>query len=247
MTRVLVLAGTTEATRLAHLLVDDGLEVISSFAGMTTDPLSRPGRVRTGGFGGVDGLRRYLGEEAIDLLIDATHPFAARMPHHAAAAAGSIGVPLVRILRPPWTPQPGDRWVTVATLPHAAVTVDELDARVVLLTVGRRELHHFTRARRARFVVRSIHPPDQLPPRTTVILDRGPFELPAERDLILRHGVDALVAKNAGGTATRAKLDAARELGLPVIMIERPAQPSVPHVQTVEAARRWVQAILSRG
>jgi precorrin-6A/cobalt-precorrin-6A reductase len=155
-------------------------------------------------------------------------------------------VPLVRLLRPPWTPQAGDRWVGVAGLPEAAAAIDELGARVAFLTVGRRELHHFDRARHTRFVVRSIHRPERLPPRTTLVLDRGPYELAAERDLLVRHGVEVIVAKNAGGTATRAKLDAARELGIPVVMVERPSQPAVPRVATPEDARRWVQVTLGR-
>ena len=241
MTRVLVLAGTTEATRLAERLVDRDVEVISSLAGVTSRPVPRPGRTRAGGFGGVAGLRAYLVDEGIDALIDATHPFAARMPHHAARAAAEAGVPALRLLRPAWTPTTGDRWIVVPDLPAARDALVRLGARRALLTVGRRGIGPFLDCREITFVIRAIDAPDELPAEATLVLERGPFDLDAERHLLLEHGVDVVVAKNAGGTATRAKLDAARELGLPVVMVDRPPQPPVPQVGDVEGALRWLE------
>lgn len=247
MTRVLVLAGTTEATRLAERLVDEGVEVISSLAGVTSHPVPRPGRTRTGGFGGVAGLRAYLVAERIDALVDATHPFAAQMPHHAARAAAEAGVPVVRLLRPAWTPTAGDRWIVVPDLHAAREALPRLEVRRALLTVGRRGIEPFLDCRGISFVIRAIDAPDEVPPDATVVLERGPFDLSAERQLLQEHRVEAVVAKNAGGMATRAKLDAARELGLPVVMVERPPQPPIPQVDDVEGALRWLAELTGDG
>lgn len=239
MRRVLVLAGTTEATALADRLHGDGFDVVSSFAGVTRERQPRPGRVRVGGFGGADGLERYLRDEAIDLVVDATHPFAAVMPFNAAEATRRASVPLLRLLRPAWTAVRGDQWIDVANLDEAAAALDSY--RRVLLTVGRQSATAFARCDDITFVVRSIEPIDDVLPGAMRVLDRGPFDLAAERALLVEHRIDAIVSKNSGGSATEAKLTAARELGIPVVMVARPAQPDVQQVADVDDAFGWVQ------
>jgi len=245
MSRVLLLAGTTEATRLAEALADDH-DVISSLAGATRAPAPRPGRLRTGGFGGAAGLADYLRHQQVEAAIDATHPFAAVMPHNAAAAAAVAGVPLCRVLRPPWRPGPGDRWVEVADLTAAAEALEALGAQRVLLSVGRQSTGPFASVD-AWFLVRAIEPPTVLPARHEVLLDRGPFALDGERRLLRDHAVDAVVTKNAGGAATAAKLTAARELGLPVVVVARPPQPEVTTVGEVAQALAWLARVVGPG
>jgi precorrin-6A/cobalt-precorrin-6A reductase len=240
VTSVLLLAGTAEATRLAQVLVHDhGLDVVSSLAGVTAAPAARPGRTRTGGFGGPEGLAAYLRAQRFAAVVDATHPFAAVMPHNVAAAAAATGVPSCRVLRPPWTPGPDDRWVEVPDLPAAAAAIRDLGAQRVLLTVGRQSTWAF-RDLDAWFLVRAIEAPDVVPARHELLLGRGPFDLDAERALLRTHAIDAVVTKNAGGTATAAKLTAARERGVPVVVVARPPQPDVTTVPDVDHAVAWV-------
>lgn len=246
MKRVLLFAGTTEATALADRLHEAGYDVISSFAGVTRKRRSRAGRMRVGGFGGAAGLHRYLADEGIDVVVDATHPFAARMPFNARDAAAAAGVARCRVLRPAWAASPGDRWVTVGSVGEAPGAVRRLGARRVLLTVGRQGAAAFVGVDDVELVVRSIEAPTGLPPSATVILDQGPFDVHAERQLMVEHRVDAVVAKNSGGTATAAKLVAARALGLPVVMIDRPAQPDGPIVGSVDEALDWVRTVAGR-
>ena len=246
--RVLLLGGTTEATTLAAALAkDERIELIVSLAGRTSSPLVRGGQLRTGGFGGAEGLAAYLDAEAIDVLVDATHPFAARMPFNAAAACGRVGVPLLKLCRPAWTPTEGDRWVNVADLQDAAATLVARGARRVLLTTGRQELEPFRGLHGITFFVRSIEPPDlRRFEAATAVLARGPFDVQAERALLSEHAIDTLVTKNSGGSATAAKLAAAREQGIEVVMVHRPAAPAVPTVDNVADARRWISAQLIR-
>jgi precorrin-6A/cobalt-precorrin-6A reductase len=244
--RMLLLGGTTEATELARALAEDRrIELIMSLAGRTAHPLVRDGQLRTGGFGAADGLAAYLENEAIDFLVDATHPFAAVMPFNAAAACLRVGVPLLKICRPAWAPTEGDRWTSVSHLHEAAATLVANDARRVLLTTGRQELEPFRRLRGITFFVRSIEPPNLRGfEAATAVLARGPFDLNAERALLSGHKIDVLVSKNSGGAATAAKLEAARELGIEVVMVQRPAMPDVPLVDNVAAAQRWISARL---
>jgi precorrin-6A/cobalt-precorrin-6A reductase len=246
---VLVLAGTTEAMALASLLAGrPDVEVTASFAGHTSSPAPLPCAVRTGGFGGVDGLARALREGGYGALVDATHPFAAVMPHNAAAAASQVAVPRVRLLRPPWRPQPGDAWREVDDLAASAQALRAFGARRVLLTVGRLELAAFAPLVGVTFAVRSIEPPDPLPfdpAATTVIRDRGPFGLDDEIALMRRHGIDTLVTKNSGAEATAAKLAAARIVGVRVVMVRRPSPPRGPLVESPEAAERWLDEHLA--
>jgi precorrin-6A/cobalt-precorrin-6A reductase len=214
--------------------------VVSSFAGVTSTPTDRPGRVRRGGFGGAEGLADYLRTEGIEALVDATHPFAAQMPFHATAAARLADVPNCRLLRPPWRTVPGDRWVGVPTLEGAAHYIDLAGRRRVFLAVGRQSAGVFSSCAGTAFVVRAIEPLEGVLPGAEVILARGPFSFDDEVALLDDHHIDAVVAKNSGGSATRAKLDAARALGIEVVMVERPAQPQVDLVDDVPAALGWL-------
>jgi precorrin-6A/cobalt-precorrin-6A reductase len=241
---VLLLAGTTEAAELAERLAGRAeTELVVSLAGHTRSPAALPGRLRTGGFGGVDGLVAELRRSGYDRLVDATHPFADRMPGQAAAAAAIAGVARVRLLRPPWQPVPGDDWHEVADLAGAAGRLAELSARRVFLTTGRLGLSAFEGLTGTAFVARSIEAPtEELLPDLTTILARGPFTVEAERALLVEHRIDTMVTKNSGGDATAAKLTAARQLGIPVVMVQRPPAPAGPVVTTADAALRWIEA-----
>jgi precorrin-6A/cobalt-precorrin-6A reductase len=245
--RVLLLAGTTEAATLATLLAArPGVEVVASLAGRTTSPAPLPCEVRTGGFGGPDGLEHALSAGRFDALVDATHPFARVMSRHAAAAAAATGVPRLRLVRPAWRPAAGDRWHDVDDLTAAAGALAALAARRVLLTTGRGELAPFASLQGVHFVVRSIERPDPLPlpaAATTVVLARGPFTEDGELALLRGHRIDTIVARNSGGEATAAKLAAARTLGTRVVMVRRPAPPPGPLAATPEAALRWLDAL----
>ncbi|RBY84241.1 cobalt-precorrin-6A reductase [Blastococcus sp. TF02A-26] len=235
--RVLVLGGTGEARRLATALVAAGVDVLSSLAGRVADPVLPPGEVRVGGFGGVEGLAEALGE--VDAVVDATHPFAAAITRNAAAATAATGTPLLRLQRPGWSAGPGDDWRWVDSLEEAAGSVR--DAASIFLTTGRQGLAAFAGLTGA-VLVRSVDPPDPpLPPRTTVVLARGPFTVEEETALLREHAVEVLVTKDSGGAMTAAKLTAARDLGVPVVLVRRPPLPDgVPVVATVEKALDWL-------
>jgi precorrin-6A/cobalt-precorrin-6A reductase len=239
--RVLVLGGTGEARRLAEVLIADGVEVLSSLAGRVAEPVLPPGEVRIGGFGGADGLAEWLRQNPVRGVVDATHPFAATMTAHAAAAAAATGTPILRLQRPGWTAQPGDHWRWVDSLDEAAAAVAGF--RHVFVTTGRRNLDAFA-ALDQEVVVRSVDPPEPpLPPHTTVVLERGPFTVDEELALMREHSVDVLVTKDSGSALIAAKLTAARQLGIPVVMVRRPPLPDgVPVVATVEEARAWLRA-----
>ena len=246
--RLLLLGGTTEAGRLAETLARrDDLVVVTSLAGRTASPAPLPGRRRTGGFGGADGLAGYLRAERISALVDATHPFAARMRWHADEACNRTGVPRLRLERPPWQAQPGDRWTAVATVAAAGEQIAGGRSRRVFVTTGRSELDALVPASDGRrwWLVRSIDPPERLPLHPAeVILDRGPFSVDGETALLARHRIDLVVTKNSGGNATFAKLEAARNLGVDVLVVDRPPSPDGPSTTTVAGAVEWVCASL---
>ena len=242
MRRILILGGTTEARRLAERLAErDDLTVTISLAGRTTAPAAQAVPVRVGGFGGADGLARYLATERIDALIDATHPYAAVISRNAAAAAASARVPLLALRRPPWTPRSGDRWTEVANT-EAAVQVLGKEPRRVFLTLGRNEIGHFNGAPQHHYLVRSVEPvdPPLEVPHASYVTGRGPFTEAEDRTLLATHAIDVVVAKNSGGTATYGKIAAARALDLEVILLRRPALPEVPTVETVAEAVTWL-------
>ncbi|MDX3096306.1 cobalt-precorrin-6A reductase [Streptomyces sp. ME01-24h] len=242
---VLVLGGTTEARRLAEVLAadPDAWRVTSSLAGRVERPRLPPGEVRTGGFGGPAGLAAWLRAHAVDVVVDATHPFARAMSFNAAEAASATRVPLLALRRPGWVAGPGDRRYPVASLAEAAELLPGLGRRV-FLTTGRTGLAAFAGVTGAWFLVRSVDAPvPPHPPHMEVLLDRGPFTLDGELELMRRHRVEVLVTKDSGGAATAPKLAAARQLGLPVVVVERPPVPGgVPVVPDVPGALEWLRA-----
>ncbi len=247
-TRILLLGGTSEASDLATRLgQDQRFDLTLSLVGLTRRPSVAGCQVRIGGFGGTPGLIDYLERESIDLVVDATHPFAAVMPFHAADACAASGTPLLKVYRSGWQLVDGDRWVNVTDLEAAAGALVTHHAKRVLLTTGRQELEPFRGLRGIAFVVRSIEPPnlDGFESATPLLM-RGPFDLDTERALLRGHTIDTLVTKNSGGTAAAAKLQAARELGVRVIMVQRPPIPRVPVVESAAEARAWIDDWLSR-
>ena len=238
-----MLGGTTEARELARQIAgDDRLEGTLSLAGMTRSPVLSPLDTRTGGFGGADALADYLRRNGIDVLVDATHPFASTISANAVTAAAAAGIPCLAVRRPAWEEVPGDRWIHVPDIGSAADALGE-EPRRVFLTIGRKDLAPFRDGSRHRYIVRSVDPPpsDLLPPNATVIAARGPFALADEERLLRDHRIDTIVTKNSGGSATAAKLVAARNLGIPVVMVDRPA-PVGSSVPTVEDAWRGLVA-----
>ncbi|WP_297771905.1 cobalt-precorrin-6A reductase [uncultured Roseovarius sp.] len=240
---LLLLAGTHEAQQIAERLADAGHAAIASLAGATQSP--RPMRVpsRVGGFGGDTGFARFLDEAGITAVLDATHPFAARMSDRAARLSVAQGVPYCQILRPGWRPGPSDRWTMIARAEEAAAHIPT--GATVFLATGRQGLMGFSNLRGRRLICRVIDPPDAPFPLDNgeFLVGRPPFSADAEYALFKRLNIDWLVVKNAGGRASEAKLDAARGLGLPVAMIERPPQPDAMRVTTVSEAMEWVRSL----
>ncbi|MDT9691033.1 cobalt-precorrin-6A reductase [Streptomyces sp. P9(2023)] len=240
---VLILGGTSEARALAERLHGScaaTVRVTSSLAGRVAAPRLPAGEVRIGGFGGVEGLVEWVRAHAVDAVIDATHPFAETISFNAARAAATAHVPLLALRRPGWVPAAGEDWHQVASLTEAARALDGLGDRV-FLTTGRMGLAAFADCPQW-FLVRSVDAPDgPMPARTEVLLDRGPFALAGERELIARHRIDVLVTKDSGAAATAPKLAAAREANIPVVIVRRPPVPEgVPVATTVEEAAAWV-------
>ncbi|MFF3495865.1 cobalt-precorrin-6A reductase [Streptomyces sp. NPDC002795] len=244
MPHVLILGGTTEARRLADAL-HPRVRVTSSLAGRVAAPRLPAGEVRIGGFGGAEGMADWIRGHAVSAVIDATHPFAETISFNAARAAATAHVPLLALRRPGWVPGAGDDWREVASLAEAAEAVR--GAGRVFLTTGRMGLAAFAHVDDADFVVRSVDAPEPpFPPRMEVLLDRGPFTLDGEREVLADRHVDVLVTKDSGGAATSPKLVAAREAGIPVVVVRRPPVPvGVPVATTVEAAADWLHATVT--
>ena len=246
--RLLILGGTAEAAALARGALarfGDKLQVTTSLAGRTERPAPLPGQIRTGGFGGPAGLAAYLTEYAVGRVIDATHPFATRISAEARLACEEAIVPRLLLLRPPWRRHPLDHWIEVDDMNAAAAMVRRTGQRA-WLTVGAGEIACFSTAAHVHFLVRLVDAPHRpLPLRSyEVVFGRGPFTLAEERQRIERHAIDVLVCKASGGVATEAKLIAARERGVPVIMVRRPPDEPGEAVETVEAALDWLAAPL---
>jgi precorrin-6A/cobalt-precorrin-6A reductase len=217
------------------------VETVSSLAGRTNAPLLPHGPVRVGGFGGVDGLASYLRSERIGAVADATHPFAATMTANAVAATAVTGTPLILLRRPGWSERPGDDWHRVPSMAAAAALVPKLGERV-FLTTGRQTIGAFAGVDACWFLSRSVEPPvPPMPVRLEAVLDRGPFSVEGERALLAEYRIDVLVTKDSGGVAP--KLVAARERGIPVLLIDRPPTPAGETVTTVEAAVEWLAAL----
>lgn len=247
MIRVLILGGTTEASDLTRLLATDPrFETTISLAGRTTKPKVQPVQTRIGGFGGTDGLVAWLQREKIDAVVDATHPYADQISSNAVAACTRLAVPLASILRPAWQPRPDDNWLTVASAKAAADALGP-EPRRVFLSLGRQELGAFATRPHHHYIARTIDPPDDvaLPTDIRFLFSRGPFDTAAETELLARENIDLLVSKNSGGAATYAKINAARALGILVVMIARPHKPSGHAVQNAEAAVIWLERQLA--
>ena len=244
--RILILGGTSEASQLAARLKDRAdLTVISSLAGRVSAPTMPAGMVRIGGFGGVDGLTQYLAAEEIRAVIDATHPFAAKISSNARLACNTMKLPLICYERPPWKSQENDRWISAPDAQSAALLVDREHARV-FLSIGRQELGAFSQCEKAWFLIRAIEEPEaKLPSHAKLILQRGPFKVDAERKMLGVESIDIIVSKNSGGQATYSKIEAARELEIPIVMIDRPQKQSHPTVDRLEDVLLRLEDLLS--
>jgi precorrin-6A/cobalt-precorrin-6A reductase len=243
--RILVLGGSAEGFAAADALTALGYEVVTSFAGRTNQRRAPAGLARVGGFGGAEGLAVYLAVEDIALVVDATHPFASRIKAHAAAACADVGATLIQVERPAWAPEPGDDWRLAPDVATAATIVPTTDGPC-FVTVGRQGLKPFEARTDLELLIRVIDPPETpyAHPRAEFLCDRGPFSLEAERALFERRRIGCVVAKNSGGAAAQAKLIVAREKGVPVVMVERPAPVPGVSYPTVEEAVAAAAAML---
>ncbi len=240
---ILILGGTTEARDLAASLTHwTEVAVTLSLAGRTAAPLTQPVPTRIGGFGGVAGLVAYLRAMHIERLIDATHPYAARISANALEAARETGIPLLALRRPPWTRVAGDRWTEVDDVSGAVGALGTRPRRV-FLALGRQDIQVFTGAPQHYYLIRSVDPvePPLSVPHARYILARGPFEEAADRELLQVNDIDVVVAKNSGGAATYSKIAAARALGIQVLLIRRPPETDSLAVATVGEALQWLE------
>jgi precorrin-6A/cobalt-precorrin-6A reductase len=242
--RVLILGGATEASALAAALAGRAdVAAILSLAGRTLHPAPSPIPQRIGGFGGPAGLRAFLEAGRIDAVVDATHPFAAQMSRHAAEACKAAGVPLLIFTRPPWERRSGDRWIEVETMEAAARALGPSPRRV-FLTQGRSQITAFASAPQHRYLVRAIERPARIDalPFHRLILSRGPFRLADEEALMRSENIEIVVSKNSGGEATYAKIEAARNLGVPIVMAQRPAKRLVAQTTRLDEVLAWIEA-----
>ncbi|WHA41323.1 cobalt-precorrin-6A reductase [Agrobacterium larrymoorei] len=250
MTRsILILGGTADARILAgRLAKDSGHRILLSMAGRTKNPVEQPVPVRIGGFGGAEGLANFLRSEGFDLLVDATHPYAARISANAVQAAGRAGIPLVTLARPAWVPMQGDNWNAVADV-EAAVATLGAETKNAFLALGRQELLPFEAAPQHTYLIRSVDPvePPLAVPQARYITARGPFALNDEIAMLNDNSIDVIVSKNSGGKAAYGKIEAARALHIPVVMIDRPPRgngDTVPDIETALAAIRHQLSLL---
>jgi precorrin-6A/cobalt-precorrin-6A reductase len=245
--RVLVLGGTTEASELTRLLAaDPRFETTVSLAGRTANPRVQPVPTRIGGFGGADGLVAWLKQHATQAVVDATHPYADQISSNAVAACTRLAIPLASIVRPAWEPRAGDKWLAVASAEAAADALGP-ESRRIFLSLGRLELGAFAGKPHHHYIARTIDPPGDvtLPPDIKMLFARGPFDREAETTLLRRENIDMLVSKNSGGAATYGKIEAARQLGIPVVMIARPDKSCGHAVENAEAAMIWLEQRLA--
>ncbi|MDQ1157106.1 precorrin-6A/cobalt-precorrin-6A reductase [Sphingomonas sp. SORGH_AS 950] len=247
MRHILLLGGTTEASALATALAQRGERAVLSYAGRTEAPRAQAIPTRVGGFGGIEGLADHMAREGVTHLVDATHPFAARISANAIAAAELAGVKLLALTRPAWDTGPGDRWIRVADTAEAVAALGSEAARI-FLALGRQTIGDFADAAQHFYLLRFVDAAE-VPalPRHHLVVDRGPFTLAGELALLREHRIEVIAAKNAGGAGARAKLEAARELGLPVVMIDRPFIPDRPQVESVAGVLDWLDHGVVRG
>lgn len=241
---LLLLAGSGEAREIAAALSgaqDWSVTASLLFPERSTGPLPVPARL--GRFGGEDGMARFLTSERVDAVLDATHPFASQITAQSARVCARLAIPFAQVLRPAWTPGPGDRWTEVAN--EAAVAAFLRPGQRVFTTTGRATLEHLVSRSSARFFVRQLEPRDATDGYRNVryVTGQGPFSVQEELDTLRDLKIDVLVCKNSGGAPSHTKLDAARELGIPVILVARPPQPDVLRVETVAAALDWVRGL----
>ncbi|MDA9487900.1 cobalt-precorrin-6A reductase [Bradyrhizobium sp. CCBAU 11361] len=240
MTRALILGGTSDASQLAAEIARAGLDAVYSYGGRTRAPAEQPLPTRIGGFGGVSGLADYMRCEGITHVIDATHPFAAEMSRNAVGACAETGTPLIALERTPWAKAPGDNWIEVADVNAAVAALPDLPAKL-FLAIGRQHIAPFATKPQHAYTLRFVDPPEApLPFPADVIVSRGPFTLDGELNMLRTRGIMSIVARNSGGDGARAKIDAARTLGLPVIMIARPELPGRQRVESVAEIMQWL-------
>lgn len=238
--RALILGGTGDASQLAAEIARAGIDAVYSYGGRTRAPADQPLPTRIGGFGGVSGLADYIRSEGITHVIDATHPFAAEMSRHAVEACADTGTPLIALVRAPWTRVPGDKWIEVADVNTAVAALPEGPTKV-FLAIGRQHIAPFAMRPQHAYTLRFVDPPEApLPFAADVIVSRGPFTLDGELDMMRARDIAWIVARNSGGDGARAKIDAARMLGLPVIMISRPNLPERLRVESVTEVTQWL-------
>jgi len=239
--RALLLGGTGDANALAQALVRARIEAVYSYAGRTQIPLPHALSTRIGGFGGAAGLAGYIRQQGITHVIDATHPFAAEMSRHAVEACAATNTPLIVLERAPWMRMAGDNWIEVVDIDAAVSALPAAPSRV-FLAIGRQHIAPFAAKPQHAYTLRFVDAPeDALPlPNAEVIVSRGPFTLEGDRALMAVRGIDILVARNSGGSGARAKIDAARELSIPIIMIARPALPDRPRVESIQEVMAWL-------
>jgi precorrin-6A/cobalt-precorrin-6A reductase len=240
MTRALILGGTADASLLAAEIACAGIDAVYSYGGRTRAPADQPLPTRIGGFGGVSGLADYIRREGITHVIDATHPFAAEMSRNVVAACAETGTPLIALERAPWVKAPGDNWIEIADVNAAVAALPEAAANV-FLAIGRQHIAPFAAKPQHVYTLRFVDPPEApLPFAADVIVSRGPFTLEGELEMMRKRMIAWIIARNSGGDGARAKIDAARRLGLPVIMISRPQLPERLRVESVAAIMQWL-------
>ncbi|RBI67351.1 cobalt-precorrin-6A reductase [Vreelandella sulfidaeris] len=243
MIKILILGGTSEASALASAVAKRGLPAIFSYAGRVATPKSQPLPTRIGGFGGVSGLAAFVAQERITHIVDATHPFAAQMSTNVLAAAAQCGVKATALTRPAWHPVEGDQWHSVANIDEAVSALAGPPQRV-LLAIGRMHLSAFSAQPRHHYVLRLVDRPTSPPPLSDIstVIDRGPFTLEGDLALLEDQRIQRIVCKNAGGEGAASKLTAARTLGLPIVMIERPALPPRHEVHCIDDVFSWLDS-----
>lgn len=240
---LLILGGTSQASRFAEAVARDNINATLSYAGRVERVKPQPIASRTGGFGGADGLADYIIKQKITHLIDATHPFAAQISRNAIAAAEKAHIRVCALTRPAWQPQQGDKWHSVATIDEAVAWLDRPAMRV-MLAIGRQNLPAFEVMPQHHYLLRLVDPPASPPqfPHHHIVISRGPFDVESDLALIMNHQIEVIIAKNAGGDGASAKLEAARRRGVEVVMISRPVLPPRQEFTSIEAVMAWVES-----
>ncbi|WP_276151631.1 MULTISPECIES: cobalt-precorrin-6A reductase [unclassified Sulfitobacter] len=246
--RILLLGGTTEASQMATCFAANDMDVVFSYAGRTTAPIAQPLPTRIGGFGGVDGLATYLKSQKITHVVDATHPFAAGMSRNAHAACTNAAVPLIRLERPAWQVGIGDNWTLLPDIEAIPRALPDAPSRI-FLAIGKQQIGLFATQPQHHYLLRLVDQPAAALPLTDtkVVVARGPFDVAGDAALMRDHQITHVVAKNSGGQGAQAKLEAARMLGLPVLMAQRPVLPGDSIASTADEVMGWLGHEADRG